>query len=211
MRIEVRAGHLRHERRNVLDQTAASMAGSSCALTNAAMVPVSSVNGATAAITSCCSLSNSGVGLATMPATADVLARGVVIFERLQLHAVHLGAGEHLADRGVDLVEVRRADETLEHRDVRTVRRHPSAKPFGKTSSRRALLASACWSIVASGSSKMSMAVTGFCLALDVCATERAEDDPSTAKTFIYLSIRSPVVDGDGSPTAYLVLQFLWS
>jgi hypothetical protein len=35
------------------------------------------------------------------------------------------------------------------------------AKPFGKTGSRPALLAAERWSIVASGSSKMSMAVTG--------------------------------------------------
>ena len=35
----------------------------------------------------------------------------------------HVGGGEHLAGGGIDLVEVRRADETLDHRDVRTVRR----------------------------------------------------------------------------------------
>src|SRR5438093_13398624 len=37
-----------------------------------------------------------------------------------------------------------------------------SAKPFGKTLSRRSLVATACWSIVASGSSRMSMAVILF-------------------------------------------------
>src|SRR6266480_5950939 len=35
-----------------------------------------------------------------------------------------------------------------------------SAKPFGKTLSRRSLVAAACWSIVASGFNRMSMAVT---------------------------------------------------
>ena len=37
--------------------------------------------------------------------------------------AGHVGAGENLAGGGIDLVEVRGADETLDHRDVRTVRR----------------------------------------------------------------------------------------
>src|SRR5206468_12038096 len=41
-----------------------------------------------------------------------------------------------------------------------------SAKPFGKTLSRRSLVAVACWSIVASGCSRMSMAVTAFGSAL---------------------------------------------
>src|SRR5204863_6793481 len=40
-----------------------------------------------------------------------------------------------------------------------------SAKPFGKTLSRRSLVAVACWIIVASGSSRMSIAVIGFGLA----------------------------------------------
>src|SRR5437773_12228437 len=40
-----------------------------------------------------------------------------------------------------------------------------SAKPFGKTLSRRSLVAVACPIIVASGSSRMSMAVIGFGLA----------------------------------------------
>ncbi len=54
---------------------------------------------------------------------ANVLARDVVVFEGLQLHAGHVGAGENLAGGGIDLVEIRRADETLDHRDVRAVRR----------------------------------------------------------------------------------------
>ena len=37
--------------------------------------------------------------------------------------AFTLARGEHLAGGGIDLVQVRGADETLEHRDVRTVRR----------------------------------------------------------------------------------------
>src|SRR6059058_6343934 len=41
-----------------------------------------------------------------------------------------------------------------------------SAKPFGKTLRRRSLVAVACWSIVASGSSRMSIAVTAFGAAL---------------------------------------------
>src|SRR6266480_2621878 len=40
-----------------------------------------------------------------------------------------------------------------------------SAKPFGKTLSRRSLVAVACSIIVASGSSRMSIAVIGFGLA----------------------------------------------
>src|SRR5438128_1640582 len=40
-----------------------------------------------------------------------------------------------------------------------------SAKPFGKTLRRRSLVAVACWIIVASGSSRMSMAVIAFGLA----------------------------------------------
>src|SRR5947208_6464700 len=41
-----------------------------------------------------------------------------------------------------------------------------SAKPFGKTLRRRSLVAVACWSIVASGSKRMSIAVTAFGSAL---------------------------------------------
>ena len=37
--------------------------------------------------------------------------------------AVTLARGENLAGGGIDLVEVRGADETLDHRDVRGVRR----------------------------------------------------------------------------------------
>src|SRR5947207_15148955 len=40
-----------------------------------------------------------------------------------------------------------------------------SANPVGKTVRRRSLVAVACWIIVASGSSRMSMAVIGFGLA----------------------------------------------
>ena len=51
---------------------------------------------------------------------------------------------------------------------------HVQSKPFGKTLRRRALTASACWIIVASGSSAMSMAVIGFCIALDVSHSQAA-------------------------------------
>ena len=44
------------------------MIGSSGVVTNADESPVSTVNGATAAMRSACSLSNSGVGFAQMPA-----------------------------------------------------------------------------------------------------------------------------------------------
>src|SRR5215472_10777735 len=44
------------------------------------------------------------------------------------------------------------------------------AKPFEKALRRRALTASACWIIFASVSNAMSMAVVGFCFALDVSA-----------------------------------------
>src|SRR6266511_2165106 len=37
-----------------------------------------------------------------------------------------------------------------------------NAKPFGNTLSRRSFTACACWSIVASGSRRMSIAVTAF-------------------------------------------------
>ena len=65
--IEMFAGSLRHKRRNVSDQQG-SMSRSSGVVTNAVESPVSTVNGVTAAIRSACSLSNSGVGFATMPA-----------------------------------------------------------------------------------------------------------------------------------------------
>ena len=50
-------------------------------------------------------------------------ARGVVVFEGLKFHALHIDGGENLAGGGIDLLEIRRADETLEHRNVRGMRR----------------------------------------------------------------------------------------
>ena len=72
---------------------------------------------------SACSLRISGVGFAQMPATAHCAARGVVVFEGFQLHCVDVGSGEDLAGGGIDFVEIRRADEPLNQRDVRSVRR----------------------------------------------------------------------------------------
>ena len=111
---------------------AASMAGSSCGAVNAPMGPVSTVNGFTAAMMSACSLRISGVGFATNARDANRAGRGVVVFEGFQLHGVHVGGGEHLAGGGIDLVEVRRADETLEHRDVRTCASHPGRNLSGR-------------------------------------------------------------------------------
>ena len=108
------------------------MAGSSCGAVNAPMGPVSTMNGFTAAMMSACSLRNSGVGFAQMPATPIRAGRGVVVFEGFQLHGVHVGGGEHLAGGGIDLVEVRGADETLEHRDVRTCASHPGRSLSGR-------------------------------------------------------------------------------
>lgn len=48
---------------------------------------------------------------------------GVVEFERLQRHRVHIGGGEHLFFGGVELLQISGADEALEQRDVRSVRR----------------------------------------------------------------------------------------
>ncbi len=79
----------------------------------------------------------------------------------MQFHAGQIGTGENLADGGIDSIEIRGADETLNQRDVgRCVASR--AKPFGSTSSRRLLTAAACRNMVASGSSKMSMAVIGL-------------------------------------------------
>src|SRR5215831_8771417 len=44
---------------------------------------------------------------------ANTLAGDVIVFEGLQLHAGDVGTGEHLFGSGIDLVEVRRADEPL--------------------------------------------------------------------------------------------------
>ena len=47
----------------------------------------------------------------------------VVALERLQFPASRLLVGQNLGGRGVDFVEVSRADKLLQHRDVRIVRR----------------------------------------------------------------------------------------
>src|ERR1700741_3752695 len=62
------------------------------------------------------------------------------------------------------------------------------AKPFGKTFSKRALSACACWIIVASGSSAMSMAVAASCCALDAPAGPNSDTKPkpSAAKHFVH-------------------------
>src|SRR3984957_16419004 len=69
------------------------------------------------------------------------------------------------------------------------------AKPFGKAFSRRALSACACWIIVASGSSAMSMAVTAFSCALDAPAEPNSDTKPkaSAAKKFLYRRIIIPL------------------
>src|SRR5262245_31504155 len=51
---------------------------------------------------------------------ANILARDVVVFEALQLHPGNVGASEDLFVGGIDLVEVLRADEPLNQRNVRT-------------------------------------------------------------------------------------------
>src|SRR5262245_48941007 len=53
---------------------------------------------------------------------ANTLARDVVVFEGLQLHAGDVGVSEDLFGGGIDLVEILRADEPLNQRYVRTVR-----------------------------------------------------------------------------------------
>jgi hypothetical protein len=68
VRAEPLTGLLRNERRHVLDQQPI-VPGSSCGAVNAPIGPVSTVNGATAAINDCCNVSKGGVGRATMPAT----------------------------------------------------------------------------------------------------------------------------------------------
>jgi len=40
-----------------------------------------------------------------------------------RLHRVHVGGSDDLVNGGINLVEIRRADETLNHRDMRTVGR----------------------------------------------------------------------------------------
>jgi hypothetical protein len=45
------------------------------------------------------------------------------LLERLQLHRVDVRGGEHLFLGGIQLLQVRRADEALEQCDVRRVRR----------------------------------------------------------------------------------------
>ena len=72
---------------------------------------------------SACSLSNSAVGSGDNARDAELPGREVVALGGVQFHGVHVGAREHLADRGIDFAEVRGADEALEHRDVRTVAR----------------------------------------------------------------------------------------
>ena len=53
----------------------------------------------------------------------DGTAWNVIVFEGFQFHRVHIGTRENLMRCRMDLIEVGGADETLNHRDVRTVRR----------------------------------------------------------------------------------------
>jgi hypothetical protein len=76
---------------------------------NAAGVPVFTVNGVIASIRSCCSLSNSSVGSTTL--------------DPPQLPSSRPLRCQNASRSGIDLVELGRADELLQHRDVRVVRR----------------------------------------------------------------------------------------
>jgi hypothetical protein len=89
------------------------------------------MNGFAAAMMSACSLTNSGVGFATdagdpQPATG----REVVAFEGDQLHRLH--TNEHLCLGGIQLLQVRRADEALEHCDLRECAPHRRRSLSGK-------------------------------------------------------------------------------
>ena len=99
------------------------MAGSSCGAVNAPMGPVSTMKGLRGGNDVRLQLEDFRRRLRANARDAHRASRGVVVLERLQLHGVHVGGGEHLAGGGIDLVEVGRADEALEHRDVRAVRR----------------------------------------------------------------------------------------
>ena len=91
----------------------------------------------------------------------------VVVLDRLEPPACHSFLGKNRVGGGVDLFELGGADELLElHGDVRMVCCVQS-KALRMVLSRRALSASACRTIVVSGSSAMSIAVTGFSCAWD--------------------------------------------
>jgi hypothetical protein len=113
--------------------------------------------------------------------------RYVVEFERLQLHRVDVGGSKHLFFGSTDFVKVHRTDETLEHGDVRTVRRI-QGETFGVDREQPGIVGFRMWSIMPSGSSRRSMAVTGFCSALDVRAqpSTATRQMPSTARALEY-------------------------
>lgn len=71
--------------------------------------------------------------------------------------------------------------------------RDVEGKPLGKTERRRVFTASACCTIVASGSSAMSIAVTGVCCALDAAVrlSSAAKHIPTEVRTFGYISKHS--------------------
>src|SRR5262245_33520092 len=77
----------------------------------------------------------------------------------------------------------------------------PKAKPLGKLARRRSLAALACRTIVASGSSKMSMAV--ICSpAVDICALAEADTKRpklNAVKIFAHRNIFDTPFDHDGS------------
>jgi hypothetical protein len=72
------------------------------------------VNGATAAISSGLQLEQFRGQLHDNARNSSVLAGEVVVFEGFELHGDHVGASENLTASGINLVEVRCADETLD-------------------------------------------------------------------------------------------------
>ena len=52
---------------------------------------------------------------------ANLLTGSVIVFKGLQLHGGDVGTGQDLFSSGIDVVEVRRADEPLKQRNMRTV------------------------------------------------------------------------------------------
>src|SRR5579859_5365514 len=122
VRIEVIAGHLRHERRNILDHECVE---------GWVVVPIDE-RGYCSGVHREWGRSGDQVRLQLEQfggrpndnaGNADVVGWGVVVLERLQLHAVHVGAGENLVGRSIDLLEIRRPNETLNQCDMRTMRR----------------------------------------------------------------------------------------
>jgi hypothetical protein len=129
---------------------------------------------------------------------AKVLVRYVVVFESFQLQASQIGAGGDFADGGIDFIQILGEDETLHQGDVGTVG-GIERKAFRKTLSRRLLVAAACWSIVASGFSRMSMAVTEASAGIGM-ARAHAIDPLSQSRVevvvFIVVSFRFVLVIG---------------